>query len=264
MFGEIYRLRKEDLGPWFDLWEKCGADPERFRTEAEEQTALISKMKPDFMEDERFARIVFLAVTGTVSLADDLVPCETPSEKDSSGFPSGGDVKEYLQRRRWFDLSWTHSAREEFEPLLSHTAALAMVFGIHPEKQKAFNAHFKAEEERMKAEHPVFHDLIGKIITDWYESHNFDIAYRRFAKEFSALVAKHSMLGGLPVKKEKERFDEMVKASVLGSAYADKLLYESLFPVYTAEALEVRRNEGLKKLMDMNLSDARSENPGLF
>lgn len=81
MFGEIYRLRKEDLGPWFDLWEKCGADPERFRTEAEEQTALISKMKPDFMEDERFARIVFLAVTGTVSLADDLVPCEPPSRR---------------------------------------------------------------------------------------------------------------------------------------------------------------------------------------
>lgn len=80
---------EEDLGPWFDLWEKCGADPERFRTEAEEQTALISKMKPDFMEDERFARIVFLAVTGTVSLADDLVPCEPPSEKDSSEFPLG-------------------------------------------------------------------------------------------------------------------------------------------------------------------------------
>lgn len=264
MFGEIYRLRKEDLGPWFDLWEKCGADPEHFRTEAEEETGLISKLKPDFMDDERFARIVLLSVSGTVELEDDLVPCDPPAEKDSSGFPSGGDVKEYLLRRRWFDLKWTDSAREEFAPLLNNTAALAMVFGIHPEKQKAFSAHFKAEEERIKTEHPVFHDLIGRIITDWYETHHFDIAYRRFAKEFRALVEKHAMLGGLAVKKEKERFDEMVKASMLGSAYADKLLYESLFPVYTAEAMEVRNSEGLKKLMDMNLSDARSENPALF
>lgn len=173
-------------------------------------------------------------------------------------------MKGYLQRRRWFDLRWTESARKEFGPLLNHTAAISMVFGVHPEKQRAFSVHFKAEEERMKSEHPVFHDLIGKIITDWYETRHFDIAYRRFAKEFSALIEKHSRLGGLPVKREKERFDEFVKASMLGSAYADKLLYEALFPVPAAEASEVRTREGLKKLMDMNLSDARREYPDLF
>lgn len=264
MFGEIYRLRKEDLGQWFDLWEKSGEDPESFRTAAEEKTDLIAKMKPDFMDDERFARIVFLAVSGSVELEEDKVPCEPPQEKDPSGFPDGGDLKGYLQRRRWFDLRWTESARKEFGPLLNHTAAISMVFGVHPEKQRAFSVHFKAEEERMKSEHPVFHDLIGKIITDWYETRHFDIAYRRFAKEFSALIEKHSRLGGLPVKREKERFDEFVKASMLGSAYADKLLYEALFPVPAAEASEVRTSEGLKKLMDMNLSDARLEYPDLF
>ncbi len=66
------------------------------------------------------------------------------------------------------------------------------------------------------------------------------------------------------MKREKERFDEFVKASMLGSAYADKLLYEALFPVPAAEASEVRTSEGLKKLMDMNLSDARREYPDLF
>ena len=94
MFGEIYRLRKEDLGQWFDLWEKSGEDPESFRTAAEEKTDLIAKMKPDFMDDERFARIVFLAVSGSVELEEDKVPCEPPQEKDPSGFPDGGDVKE--------------------------------------------------------------------------------------------------------------------------------------------------------------------------
>lgn len=97
MFGEIYRLRKEDLGQWFDLWEKSGEDPESFRTAAEEKTDLIAKMKPDFMDDERFARIVFLAVSGSVELEEDKVPCEPPQEKDPSGFPDGGDVKGYLR-----------------------------------------------------------------------------------------------------------------------------------------------------------------------
>lgn len=87
MFGEIYRLRKEDLGQWFDLWEKSGEDPESFRTAAEEKTDLIAKMKPDFMDDERFARIVFLAVSGSVELEEDKVPLRASPGEGPVGLP---------------------------------------------------------------------------------------------------------------------------------------------------------------------------------